>query len=46
MKANRSFVLLALIAISSLANAEVNGGTGAPQDAVTLLDWLLGWLPF
>ncbi|GAB4191639.1 MAG: hypothetical protein Tsb002_20530 [Wenzhouxiangellaceae bacterium] len=44
----KMLILVVLLCLGSVAMAEVNSGTGAPQDADTvsaILDWLLGLLP-
>lgn len=37
--------LVSLFLFSINAQAEVDGGTGAPQEVLSALEWLLSWLP-
>jgi len=41
----RFFTLTSLSLIPFTVMAEVDSGTGSPQEVLTVLDWLLGWLP-
>lgn len=43
----KSILLIALLVFSSIAMATTDTGTGAPQpgETVTLINWLLSWLP-
>jgi hypothetical protein len=45
VKQSSCIIFISLVLSSGFALAEVNGGTGGTQEALSALEWLLSWLP-